>query len=371
MALHFHISLLSITLFVPPFLVLVYRCLKLVPQYIQARKLDLPIFVSLFTWQDLIWGLMHPYFLWLEHLPFGLGKGVKFSYFGWTVSDRADTHLELGNAFCIVSPNHLEIVCAEPSVSEEVTQKWRFWTKSPELYNLFQNFGPNVNTTNHADWQRHRKITSQAFREGTYDLVWEESLKQADQLLHAIERRGQNNLVKLREDFALLAMHVLSSAVFGHSYNYGAGLQQVEAGHKLSYFASLAFIMHNIMSVILFNGLQAPDWILPSFLRNVKLAVSEYQQYLTEAVQQEQRAGMNKRSGASLVTALVQANEDAKNETHSAGGLPMHLSDEELYGNMYMFNLCWLRNHVVLPQLLDPTPRPPARTTRLDPGGDR
>ena len=169
--------------------------------------------------------------------------------------------------------------------------------------------------------------------------MWEESRKQADQLLRAVVRRGEGTLVDLRDDFALLAMHVLSSAVFGHSYGYGAGLQQVEAGHKMSYFASLAFILQNVMSVILFKSLNVPDWLLPSFLRKLKLSVSEYQQYLTEAAEQEHKAGASKRSGASLVSALVQANNDAKNEERTAGGLPMHLTDQELFGNMYIFNL--------------------------------
>ncbi len=204
---------------------------------------------------------------------------------------------------------------------------------------VFDTFGKNVNTVNHQDWQRHRKITGQAFREETYDLVWQESRKQADQLLRAVRRRGEGTLVDLRNDFALLAMHVLSSAVFGHGYDYGAGLQQVESGHKLSYFASLEFILHNILSVVLFKSLKAPDWLLPRHLKRLKLCVSEYQQYLTEAAEHEQKAGSTKRSGASLVAALVQANDEAKREERKADGIPTHLTDEELYGNMYMFNL--------------------------------
>ena len=211
------------------------------------------------------------------------------------------------------------------------------WTKSPEVYTIFETFGKNVNTVNHHDWQRHRKNTGQAFREETYDLVWQESRKQASQLLRVVDRRNVGTLVDLRNDFALLAMHVLSSAVFGHSYDYGAGLQQVDAGHQLSYFASLAFILQNILSVILFKTLEAPDWLLPAFLTRLKLSVSEYQQYLTEAAEQEQKAGTTKRSGASLVTALVQANDDAKSEGQKAGRLPMHLTDEELYGNVSLF----------------------------------
>lgn len=274
------------------------------------------------------------------HPPF---SGLTYSYLGWTALDKGRTHQRLGNAFTFVSPNHLEIFCAEPAVCLEVTQKWRVWTKAPELYDMFNTFGKNILTADHQDWQRHRKIAGGAFREETYDLVWDEARKQASQLLSAIQRRGQPNLVSLREDFALLAMHVLSAAVLGQSYDYGAGLQQVEAGHKLSYFASLAFILQNIAFVMILKGLSAPDWCLPSFLRKIKLTVAEFQLHLSEAVGQEHKAGGGsgtgtKRSGASLVSALVKANEEAKHE-EKTGGVPMYLSDEELYGNMYIFNL--------------------------------
>lgn len=328
------LTLVAGSLLALPFTFLLIRLLKIFPHYLRARSLNLPIYVSIITWQDPIWTLIHSYFLWLSNLPFPPFDGIKYSWLGWTDVDKGRTHTEIGNAFCVVSPSRLEIFCAEPAVCLELTQKWKVWTKSREIYILFETFGKNVNTVNHQDWQRHRKITGQAFREETYDLVWQESWKQADQLLGAVVPRGQGNLIDLRNDFALLAMHVLSSAVFGHSYDYGAGLQQVEAGHRLSYFASLAFILQNIMSVILFKTLKAPDWLLPAFLRRLKLSVSEYQQYLTEAAEQEQKAGTTKRSGASLATALVQANNDAKSERQQAGGLPMHLTDEELYGNM-------------------------------------
>jgi cytochrome P450 len=332
-------ALLVGSLFVLPALLISTQLLKIRKKYLQAQSLGLPVFISVSTWQNPIWALLHPYFLWMQHLPFGLVKGVKYSYFGWTDVDKGRTHVELGNAFCVVSPNRLEIVCAEPTVCMEVLQKWRVWTKSKEVYEMFNTFGRNLNSVNGQDWQRHRKITGQAFREETYDLVHRESRKQAEQLLRAIEKRGQGDLVHLRNDFALVAMHVLSSAVFGHSYDYGAGLQEVEVGHKMSYFASLAFILQNIMAVVVFKSLSAPDWLLPAYFRKLKLSVNEFQQYLTEAAEQEQKAGMTKRSGASLVTALLQANEDAKHQAQKSGGLPMHLTDEELYGNMYLFNL--------------------------------
>ena len=284
--------------------------------------------------------LIYPYFLWLQYLPFGLGRGIKYSYFGHSDIDKGKQHLEVGPVFCIVGPSRLEIMCAEPSALLDMMQKWRVWTKSQELYGIFDTFGKNINTVNGQDWQRHRKITAQGFKEESYDLVWNESRKQASQMLQAIEQRGQTNLDTLREDIALLAMHVLSAAVFGHSYDYGHGLQQTEAGHKLSYFAALAYILNNVFAIVVFRSLTAlPDWLLSSYLRTLKLSISEYQQYLTEAKDQEHKAGVMKRSGASLISAMVQANDDEKKESQKTGGIPMHLSDDELYGNMYMFNL--------------------------------
>ena len=128
------LTLVSGALLALPFILISIRLLKIIPKYLQARSLSLPIYVSLITWQDPIWTLIHSYFLWLSVIPFPPFNGIKYSYFGWTDVDKGRKHTEVGNAFCMVSPHRLEIFCAEPLVCLEMTQKWKVWTKSPELY---------------------------------------------------------------------------------------------------------------------------------------------------------------------------------------------------------------------------------------------
>ena len=117
-----------------PFILILVRLLNIIPNYFRARSLNLPIYVSLITWQNPIWTLVHSYFLWLSNIPFPPFNGIKYSYLGWANDDKGRTHVEVGDAFCVVSPYRLEIFCAEPSVCLELAQKWKVWTKAPEVY---------------------------------------------------------------------------------------------------------------------------------------------------------------------------------------------------------------------------------------------
>lgn len=57
-----------------------YRAFHFVGNYIEARKIGLPILVTPFTWQDPFWNVLGSNFSWIQHLPFG--KRYKWSYLG-------------------------------------------------------------------------------------------------------------------------------------------------------------------------------------------------------------------------------------------------------------------------------------------------
>jgi cytochrome P450 len=149
----------------------------------------------------------------------------------------------------------------------------------------------------------------------------------------------------LRRGCEVLAMGVLSKAAFGGSGQEkgdGEELEMVREGHQLSYLECIKIIMPNLMGVILVGGLKVPvpNWLFPSGLRKVKLAVEEYKVYLAELVQREQKKGLTEQGGVpNLATLMVRANDIEKDEILASGAMTGYLSDEELFGNMFAFNM--------------------------------
>lgn len=246
-------------------------------------------------------------------------------------------HTKLGPAFVIVSTRHNEIILADGPASEEVYSKWKQWIKSEEMYSIFNVFGKNVNSVNGKDWQRHRKITGPAFKEATNKMVWDEASKQAAAMSGRWASTAEVTMDSFLTDACTLAFNVLMAAGFGKEFELDTEFHRIGSGHTMSYGSSLRTILTNIQLAIMLSAFQVPQLILPGKPRHLKAAIREFKQYMTEKIVQEREASKHgNKSGGSLVGALVHANEVAKQEEE---GNSMALSDSELYGNMFVFNL--------------------------------
>jgi len=239
---------LLIVMLSPVIWTVVLRGYNLIRHYHEARRLGLPILVAPVTWQD-------PW--WLRLLPFKLGL--------------------------------TEIMTADPLAAVEVLSNSKTWVRPAALYSLFESFGPNVISVNGKDWQRHRKVVGPAFREQNYKLVWNESLKQAKQMLelNSVRRKQGTTMHDIREDTTTLAMNVLSSAAFGQSYDFMASdKHHVGPGHEKSYGEAMSILCQNLIMTILSSSLRVPFRIrLPGISGHVRSAVAEYRKYLRESIE--------------------------------------------------------------------------------------
>ncbi|KAF2218435.1 cytochrome P450, partial [Elsinoe ampelina] len=323
-----------------------------------ALALSLPLIHAPITWQSPLQPLLHPLlspiFTPLSRLPYPfslLGKWYHFSPLAWPFLDRRKAHDALGPAMAIVSPHKLEIIIADPGAVRDVLKGWREWEKPADVYALFDVFGRNVNTVNGAEWMRHRKVGAVGFRKGNCGVVWREGRRQVGGMVgwfgeggdgQGAKERTDVDLERLREGVSLLAMHVLMAAGFGREYAFGGkGLDKKEEGFEMSYGGALQYLLRNMMMTILFSAIKVPGWMLPASLRKLKLARGEFQRHLElrieeerEAFRREEKEGKS-RLGDTLAASLVRANELAKKED----GGKFVLSDDELYGNFFLYNL--------------------------------
>lgn len=320
-----------------------YRGYAMYRNYLKVRHLGLPMIIMPVWMLDIWWLLVRKRLLWLEHLPFGLGRWVKYSYHGWILKDKTETHQALGDAFIVVTPATNVIWVADASANSEIISKYKTWRKHEGLYSIFDIYGKNLVSSNPPDWQRHRKITGPAFRESNYKLLWHESRRQANGMVDLLlSTRPSSTLEVVRADFSLVAMHVLAAAEFGKIYDFKGGLRKVDHGHKLSYADAMDTVLHNMLFVILHHRYGIPRFLQNKKLRKIKESMVELEEYFREAVEEQQGTSLAASAatkGADLVSALIHANEAAKYEEKMTGGRSMHLSNDELYGNLFVFNL--------------------------------
>lgn len=335
-----------LTLISLPFLLFTaYRLVNWTRFYISARAYGLPIILLSVSFEDAWWMLLRPLFSFVPSLPFGLGDWYIYTTMGWPTEDLNRSLLRYGENFVLCSPIGNIIVTAEPGVVDVVYGNGRGiatgvkpeWRMPESQAQLFAFYGQNVSSTTGEAWKRHRKITSSAFNENTMRYVWEQADLQARSLNTDLEPKEEYSLDRVRSSFDVLAMRILTVVGFGQK----TALTDIPPGHKESLMESLGFILKNVMLTLLFNSLSAPDVLLPTILRSLKRSVREFRLYMEELVLQHMRTASARPQGAtstSLLEAMVRANEAGKQE-EKASGVGSFLSDSELYGNIFVFNL--------------------------------
>lgn len=89
-----------------------------------ARRTGLPVLISPVSRMNFIWVIIQePVQPLLKRLPFGLGSFNRFATLTWWFKDRYRLHEEYGKVFLIVSPGALELISADPEVTNQIYAK--------------------------------------------------------------------------------------------------------------------------------------------------------------------------------------------------------------------------------------------------------
>ena len=241
-------------LFPLPFAVwLLHRAYKLLANYQIAQAFGLPIIILPVSFEEAWWMPLRPLFAWVESLPFGLGNWYIYTTIGWPTEDGDRTSKRLGENFVLCSPASNIIVTCYPPAIQKVYGEHKNWPLPSAQSQLFAFFGQNVSSTNGAEWQRHRKITSSAFNENAYREVWNETIARVKEI--DFQGESERSLRRIRSTFDVVAMQVLANVGFGQDMD----LTTIPHGHRESLMDSLGFILKHVMLTIIFNSLRAPD----------------------------------------------------------------------------------------------------------------
>jgi cytochrome P450 len=328
---------------------LIWSVFRFANNYIEAKKIGLPIVISPIDPRNPLWLLtkdrLKPI---ISRLPFGLGEWADRAEVGWTFYPRFSVHAKYGQAFTIVSPGTNEVYMAEPTATEDILRRRNDFIKDPDVYGMLDFYGPNLDTVNGKAWDRHRKITVPPFNEQNSALVWRETAEQADQMLEVWSKAQY--VTTTQSDVHAVALNVLCGAGFGLHSSFVDTRSPVADGQselRLGYRQSLQTLLANIIQLVLLSLLKKagiPQYMFFGGMRRVALAYEEFKGYMMEMLEKEKAAfEQGDLTRHNLMSALVRASEQSREgagtSKESSDVSAAGLSDEEVLGNLFIYNL--------------------------------
>ena len=190
------------------------------------------------------------------------------------------------------------------------------------------------------DWQRQRRLTAPNFNERTSSLVWNEAVRQSHEMSKSWVEQGLKGTRETVADTATLALHVLTSVGFGLSYPFHGGVRNLPDGHSMTYRDALSLCLRNIITFAILPRRLLSVSFMPRKLQDLGVAAKEFQKYMEEMLVHERNmAAKCELDTGNLIGSLVRASEEAQKSGDTRDSSYLGLTDEEIFGNIFAFNL--------------------------------
>ncbi|KAK8108038.1 uncharacterized protein PG998_010051 [Apiospora kogelbergensis] len=334
---------------------LLYSVAGLYTNYQKVRRSGIPIIISPFYTFNPLWIIAQSWFAprkWFLPLcrllpePFSLFTRVVLM--DWPKEDGCELHDKFGPAFWVISPGTVQFVCSDPVANEEIMSKYKVWTKPPEHVAALAMYGPNVLTVEGEDWTRHKRIIGPCFNERTSVFVWEETMRQVQEMLDKRVFADPDHTHKtLCEDSRTIALHSFMGVGLGAPQDFSTGARQKSDGRRFSFRDSLTSVLHELVLTMIAS--QLPPAILkylPKYMSEKKVAFDEAGQYIEDLVKKQEDAGAqdsgaaDKKRTTFLATLVSNARDDAtaaEGKT-AEGNRKRGFSKQDLMGNMFVMS---------------------------------
>lgn len=201
---------------------------------------------------------------------------------------------------------------------------------------MLEPFGPNVVSTDGDVWRSHIRVTLPSFGEQVQNVVWEETIRQADMLCQSWLKLGK---VGIKESIYQLTMNTICLASFGWQVDWAPGRDGISSGRKLSLVEAVTEVVLHLPLIALL-----PRWalrMLPD--RTAYVACSEFEKYMGELLVGE-KLTLTKETALetrreNLLTALLRSSHESVKAEESDTGISVGLTDREIQGNIFIFLL--------------------------------
>ena len=168
------------------------------------------------------------------------------------------------DTYMCVSPGGNMLFTANAEVIAQVTTRRADFPKPTWMYRNVEVYGHNVVSSEGQEWRRQRKVTSPPFTEKNNQLVWAESMRQAQLALRkwtgGHEGEGRT-FTTLAADATRITLNVISQAAFGIRIGWPgveAGSHEqvahasdkVASGQRLSFAEALESLSKNVVLAV-------------------------------------------------------------------------------------------------------------------------
>lgn len=145
------------------------------------------------------------------------------------------------------------------------------------------------------------------------------------------------------DDTRTVSLHVMSGAAFGKTYAF-RGSKEINASTKedlSSYGEALRVILDRCIPLVVLGRKNLRKPWLPKSFQELYQATLVFQDHMTKVYEEEKQAMMRgEKQEHNLMTSLVRASQAnfTKKEDGHAGSHQDGLTEEEIYGNIFVFN---------------------------------
>lgn len=123
---------------------LCYSGLALINNVRRARSMNVPLVVVPISPMNILWIVFEPLvFKFLDSLRFQFGSFSRYGRRGWHFHDKAATHVEMGDAWALVTPRETFLHICNPEAINEIFARRQDFIRPAQLYR------------ESSDWQRH------------------------------------------------------------------------------------------------------------------------------------------------------------------------------------------------------------------------
>ncbi|KAJ6015100.1 cytochrome P450 [Penicillium herquei] len=328
-------------------LVLTYLIWSLVAMeinYRRASSIGIPRIRMCVDGSNLLWQFSESY-VWglLDLLGLELGN-FRYSRRGWATYDKAKTHIRHGPAWALVTPRRVYVYVVDSEAINDIFQRRSDFLRPTEAYKILEVYGPCISTASPENWPRHRKVMATPFNENAMSFVWDESIKQSEQMVKTWDSSKTGQIKSVAKDTRTVSLNVIAAIGFRKSYPFrSANESEEEDSHDpTNYRDALQIVLdHCIMLMVIpRKWLSLP--FAPSSWHKVAKASEGFQQHMTRMLNEEVKALNEGKAGSgSMMTSFVRAmdlNQKTGTESKGQDTTMKGLSVDEIFGNIFVIN---------------------------------
>lgn len=320
----------------------IYNAFKIARNYIKARECGLPIYITPVDMTDPLWAIWHKIVLPIAErlFPASVWRTLDLSTYGFEFRDSVAGRTR-PPCYFLVGPGKLDLFVADPGLLNTILSKKKQFPTDEVVMKIMGPVGSNLLASEGEDWQRQRRLIAPMLNERIMDTVWEESQRQAGDMMHSFMEEGgtTNGTV---EGLRRVAFNLLQCIGYGHTQGWGEKSPDIPRGRHMNYMEALHELINGfiLIAIVPHRILTLP--FLPNIIKKKGYALQDFLSYTQELLANERAASAESSKPRNNMLSLLStiSQRSTKDESHGAPSVQSGtLSDDEVTGNLYIFTL--------------------------------